>query len=102
MCEKLSCNLNSLRIPCKLLSIFCEYLIYEAFFFSDIEIDPLPTVSRTLQLLVTAPDNGDVLTEVQIGQLFRLRLVYDNTVNNSNYFNFSFLLHITANGYSES
>ena len=46
----------------------------------------IPTIARTVELQVTAPNIVDVLSVVQVGQLIQLTVIYDNTANNSKYY----------------
>ena len=41
----------------------------------------IPVHSRTVQLEVKAPNIDDLLTDVVIGQLIQLRIIYDNAAN---------------------
>ena len=60
-----------------------DLFIYIIIYFSDIDINTMPILSRSTDLQVKAPNIDDVLSEVRHGQLIQLRIIYDNTANNS-------------------
>ena len=53
------------------------------YYFSDTEVKYVPAPRRSVILIVVSPYSDYIMSIVQMGQLIRLRVIYNNTANNS-------------------